>query len=218
MTNQQHSGIAIFLSLLETIGLILIGVFATEIGQTSSVIVVLTAAVLIGIARYLMAATARRESARKWFAGYLDDATDLENVLRGISAHGMQEFWDRGDLVESIQWWFDEDLVNDWRWEQDRRSADQTQSTKGRAIYTFLRHPVRGLRRTQYFLEKKLIGDSDLKLLGVVAQLPNYEVARMVIKAGIATGFVEQLFEHDKLGYKSVKYRSILMTSLGTAV
>lgn len=208
MTNHQHSGVGVFLSLIEPIGLILIGIFAANAGQVLDITGIVIAVLLIGVARYLLAATARRDASYEWFSSYLEDATDVENVLRRNIDRGLPERWTREDLVESIQWWFDEDLLDDWRWEQEQRNVSRVRTSGARVIYSNIRHPSRGLRLIRYHIDKKIMGESDLKLLETVAQIPHRNIARMIITSGLHSGLIEQSLETNKMGRRIVIYHS----------
>lgn len=206
------SRFAIATSTLESVGLVLIGVIASQLHELWAVVTLIVIAALIGLGRYLAAAPARTQEAREWLASYLEDPADLEEVLRELSSHIDKDIWTRTDMVKAIDWWINEDLHTEWLTELDSLEGQRRarQVSRWRSVKLALRHPIRALQGKMRQVERNIAAASELRLLRVVARLPEREVARIVTAAGVEAEFLEQAFTESHRGYRSLAHRLLL--------
>lgn len=216
----QTSRIGVAISTAESIGLIVIGVLASQLDQWWAVFLLVVIACVIGYGRYLTAIPAHAQENREWLKSYLEDSTDLEEVLRGLASSIDKDVWHRRDVIEAIGWWIQNDLFDVYLGEREaherRRAKSQTSGLS--RLSKAIRHPVLMIRGKLRQLERSVAASSERNLLLVVAQLPERDVARIITAAGEAAGFLEATVAETNRGHQQLGHRLVLPTQIAQGV
>lgn len=202
---------AVLFNVIDGLLLIVFGVLVTEITKWWSIPALLIIILALTISRYVAATEARIEAQRAWLAAFLEDPSDLEDVIRGITSHGLEGWWNRREMEEAIEWWYQEDLQSEWQMSQEIAGIRNGSAQPLRArLRRNLRHPGWTIRRMLTKMGKHVSGVSSWPLLDAVAVLELREVSRLVLRAGVDAGFLKQETRPGKPGHGTIRYRSLL--------
>lgn len=224
MRGTSHSIAGAFTSTLEAILLVFLGIMAANVGNAWSLIVIALIFVSLVVIRYLAGARARQDESRAWFHEYIQDTSNLESIIRGISQRGLKESWSKRDLIIAIKWWYEEDLQNDWTWNEylEEKGLAESDSPEGfvrasRGLLSWLRHPGRHAQIALLRLERRFLPPAD-RLIFAVADLPFEEIARAVIKQGVEKKLIYEEIDRREDGNPRVTYSILRLPDVTTTI
>ncbi len=118
MTGNQHSALAITASVVEATLLVFLGIAAAHLDSPFAWLGIVMIVIVLVVTRCLAGSYARQDASRAWFAGFIEDSTNLQDVIREITDHNLSDPWTKPEMVEAIEYWYLDDLYGHWMWNE----------------------------------------------------------------------------------------------------